>query len=60
MLHINLIIFDLDEVVGLEPDALNAEGVYQSESVEQRAFTDRLRPNQIDPVPVKAELKSVK
>ena len=44
MLHINLIVFDLDEVVGLEPDSLNAEGVYQSESVEQRAFTDRLRP----------------
>ena len=33
--------------------------MYQSESVEHLAFTDRLRLNQIDPVPVKAELKSI-
>ena len=44
----------------MEPDSLNAEGLYQHESVERLAFTDRLRLNLIDPVPDKAERESIK
>ena len=40
------------------PDPLHAEGECQGESVEQLAFTDRIRLNQFDPVPDKAELTS--
>ena len=44
----------------MEPDSLNAEGLYQHESVERSAFTDCLRLNRIDPVPDKAERESIK